>query len=285
MVARSRSRGSRSKPGRTKRLSQRAPVRTAHGGPTVPATDITTQHEAIAARIVQDRMEAFMEALRSTGGAGPVGSSHHGFKAFYEVVRESYDVCDSLLGELDLNPPLACQSGCVHCCFNQVSLTAPEALFLVLHLVDTRSPQQLHELGAKARAMVDTMQGKSRREIGMERHLYPCLFLERDACSVYPAHPLVCRGWNSVNAGMCRQSNQSGDALAPIENHPLLRMLAESVQLGLLHGANALGLEAGYLLLPRAMALLLGEDVEKNLLDFTDDWLRGKPFFARKRDW
>ncbi|MFW5733860.1 MAG: YkgJ family cysteine cluster protein [Oceanidesulfovibrio sp.] len=263
----------------------RRSVRADPGGVAYPAPDIAAQHEALATRIIQDRMDTFTKALSLPDDGAPVIGSQPDFKALYVVVRESYEVFDSLMGELELDPPLACQSGCIHCCYNQVSLTAPEALFLGFHLVETRGPEQLQALEARARALVASLNGKSREEMGMERHLYPCLFLEQGSCSVYPARPLVCRGWNSVNMDMCMLSNQFGDALALIENHPLPRLLAESVQLGLLHGANGLGLEAGYLLLARAMSLLLDGGLEKNLLECTGHWLSGGPFFARNRAW
>lgn len=285
MVARSRARGSRTKPGRSKRTSQRCAARVVHGGPATRAQDIATQHEALAARIIQDRMAAIMGALQAPRAEAPADGSGQDFESLYDVVRESYEVCGSLLAELELDPPLACKRGCIHCCHNQVSLTAPEALFLGFHLLETRSPQQLQELELRALALVERMRGKSRQEIGMERHLYPCLFLEQGNCSIYPARPLVCRGWNSVSEAMCLESNQSGDALAPIENHAIVRLLAESIQLGLLHGSSALGLEAGYLLLARATVLLLEGGLEKNVLSCTDDWLRGKAFFARKKAW
>ncbi|QJT09455.1 YkgJ family cysteine cluster protein [Oceanidesulfovibrio marinus] len=281
MVSRSRARGSRSRSGRSKRASQRSAVRGVHVGPAIQAPDIASQHEALATRIIQERMEAMADAL----GAKEADGSDQDFRTLYELMRESYEVCDSLMAELELDPPLACKRGCVYCCYNQVSLTAPEALFLGFYLLETRGPQQLQELELRARALVERMRGKSRQEIGMERHLYPCLFLEQGNCSIYPARPLVCRGWNSVSEAMCLESNQSGDALTPIENHAIMRLLAESVQLGLLHGASALGLEAGYLLLARAMALLLDGGLEKNVLSCAEDWLSGGAFFARKKAW
>lgn len=285
MAARSRLRGSRSKAGKMKRPMQGGPVHVLRGGPSIVSPDPSVQHEALAARITRDRMQAFKDALRSKDAAAPAANAMHGFKALYDVMRESLEVCDSLIGELELVPPLACKSGCIHCCYNQVALTEPEALFLGFHLLETREPRQLREIETRVRTMVDTLKGKSWQDIGMARHMLPCVFMEHGNCSVYPARPLVCRGWNSVNVDMCVLSNQSEDAMTLIEHHPLLRLLAESVQTGLLQGANALGLESGYLLMVRAMSLLMEDGAEKGLISCTDDWLRGKPFFARKRDW
>ena len=200
-------------------------------------------------------------------------------------MHDSFALFDSMLEELELDPPLACKTGCIHCCYNQVALTEPEALFLGLHLLETRDKRQLSELGARTLALVESLKGKSWREIGMERHRLPCLFLENGNCSIYLARPLACRGWNSVNADMCLHSNLSEDAMAPIENQPIVRLLADGIQSGLLRGSNALNLEAGYLLMARAVLLLLEGGAEKGVLVCTCDWLRGMPFFGRKKDW
>jgi Fe-S-cluster containining protein len=230
-------------------------------------------------------VEAFTTALGPAGGAGQAALPDRQVEALYEVVHESYDIMDAMLGELELDPPIACKSGCIHCCYNQIALTEPEALVLGMHLLETRDREQLLDLAARTRTLTESLKGKSWQDIGMKRHLLPCVFLEDGNCSVYPARPFACRGWNSVDVNMCVQSNLTGDAMTPIENHPIMRLIAESIQKGLLRGASALGLEAGYLLMVRAVSLLLEGGPEKGLLDCTGGWLRGEPFFGRKKSW
>ncbi|OIQ49369.1 hypothetical protein BerOc1_01294 [Pseudodesulfovibrio hydrargyri] len=270
MVARSRSKIGKAK---------RSPRRPARNNLALPLASPSAQREALADRLSQERAEAFQAALR------PQGETDHPFKALHDAVREAYAACDALLDELQPDPPLACKRGCIHCCYNQVALTEPEALFLGLHLLGTRSPERLRGLADRAQALADGLKGKSWQEIGMIRHRLPCLFLEDGGCSVYPARPLACRGWNSVDERMCLLSNLSEDALTPIENHPIVREIADGIQTGLLRGASSLGLEAGYLLMARATALLLSDDPEKGVMDRSADWLDGKPFFGRKTSW
>ena len=233
-----------------------------------------SEHEELALRIAEERQKTLIDKFSGNSSAG-------NYQQFFELMEESYEMFNTMLEELTLNPPLACKKGCIYCCINQVSLTEPEALYLGYHLLESRSSEQLLDLEKKTHTLLTSLKGKSRQEIGMERHLHPCLFMEEGNCSIYPARPFVCRGWNSVNAEMCRHSNQAGDALAPIENHPLPRILADSIQLGLLNGAKESGLEAGYLLLPRAVAMLLkgGSDT---VVELTKDWLEGKPLFAKR---
>ncbi|WP_319583247.1 YkgJ family cysteine cluster protein [uncultured Pseudodesulfovibrio sp.] len=266
---------SRSKTGKAKR-SLRRPARNPILSPTSPEA----QREALADRLAQETAAAFQAVLHPQDGP-----ADHPVKGLHDAVREAYDVCTAMLDELQLDPPLACKRGCIHCCYNQVALTEPEALFLGLHLLGTRSPERLRELADKAQALADRLKGKSWQEIGMLRHELPCLFLEDGGCSIYPARPLACRGWNSVDEKMCLLSNLSGDALTPIENHPIVREIADGIQSGLLRGSSELGLEAGYLLMARATALLLTGDPEQGVMDTTAEWLDGKPFFGRKARW
>lgn len=272
---------SRSKTGKSKR----SPKRIKSAGAVVQTVSAADQHDTLAERLVQEHMEALINALQPADNAASPEATGQGIKALFRVMQESYETLDSMLDELVLDPPLACQRGCIHCCYNQVAVTEPEAVFLGLHLLETRDSKQLLALEAKTRALVESLKGKSWRDIGMDRHKLPCLFLENGTCSVYMARPLACRGWNSVDASMCLQSNLSGDALTPIENHPIVRLMADSIQAGLLRGASGLGLEAGYLLMARAVRLLLDGTSETRLLDCSGDWLGGKPFFGRKRDW
>ncbi len=289
MISRSRSGNSRSKADKKKHSQKRSvqrslqsPALAAQGATTVPPPPPSPDEE-LAADIILERKAAF-EAALALDGSGDKTNSGNRVKAFYECMEESLGLCDTLIAEPELTPPIACKRGCIYCCSNQVSLSEPEALYLGFHLLETRSTQQLRELRTRAQAMAAAFEGKTRQEIGAQRHLYPCLLLGEGTCAAYAARPLVCRGWNSVNAEMCAYSNQSHDAQAPIENHPVLRLMAESVQLGLLKGAQARGLEAGFLLLIRALCLLLEGDMEQTMIQRTDDWLNGRPFFALKQN-
>ncbi|WP_207260533.1 YkgJ family cysteine cluster protein [Desulfovibrio sp. Huiquan2017] len=267
---------SRSKPG-----GKRRPKRAARAGTTGRGQPSGQARDALAARIAEDGMTAFVAVLRPADDAAEVSRT----EALHQAVHDAYARLDAMLEELAPDPPLACHQGCIHCCYNQVALTEPEALYLGRHLLETRDARELRDLEARTRALAERLKGKSWQDIGMARHRLPCLFLENGGCSVYPARPLACRGWNSVDADRCLQSNLSGNALTLIENHPVIRQMADAVQSSLLLGANALGLEAGYLLMARATLLLLENGAQQGVPEQTADWLRGSPFFGRKKTW
>lgn len=235
------------------------------------------QHQALTERIIQDRERALVQALSpAPDPIRPVSP----IQALQETVQESLELFDSLQDGIAFNPPMACKRGCVHCCANQVGLGEPEALGLGLHLLETRGPEALAELAARGRALVADLHGKSWRDVGMERHLRACLFLGETGCTVYPARPLACRGWNAVDAAQCLRSNESADAMTLVEQHPLPMLLAEAVRTGMLRGAQALGLETGFLLLPRAVVLML----DTGVMACAEAWLAGRAFFAANRE-
>ncbi len=228
-------------------------------------------NEAFAARFATERMHALIKALRPVPGQ----------RALWETVRDAYELLDSTLDEITFTPPIVCARGCHHCCYNQISLTPAEALYLGFHLLENFTPEHRKVIASKVNTLLETIRGMTRLEIAAIRHELPCVLLEDGACSVHPARPLACRGWNAVDAAQCRASVELRDPQMMIENHELHRQLAEAVQFGFLQGSKELNLEAGYLLLPRALHLLL----EYGILECSETWLHGGAFFARKILW
>lgn len=222
--------------------------------------------QAFADRLAQQTREAFRSLLEQ---GAPMGHVH-------EHVGRVLSSHGDMLQELHPDPPMACRRGCVHCCFNHVSLSEPEALYLGLFLHERFSEEELRQLDERVARALELIAGKSRREIGDVRHLVPCPLLHGGTCMAHEARPLVCRGWNSVNAGQCRRSVEEGDPMLLIENHPMPRALAEALQLGLLLASRDTGREAGFLVLARALRLMRLRPVTA----CASDWLAGQAFFA-----
>jgi Fe-S-cluster containining protein len=197
------------------------------------------------------------------------------------LMEEFWRAFDACVGSVDFSPPMACARGCHHCCHNPISLTPAEALALGRYAERTLDPAFLKTVRARVEAALPVLHGRSREQMGEVRHLLLCPFIEGGTCMVHHARPLVCRGWNSVDASACERSVRLREPQALIENHPLPRQVADALQLGLLRGTAALHLEAGYLALPRAASLLLelGADAAAG------HWLSRGPFFASRREW
>lgn len=231
-----------------------------------PAGGLTPTQEALSRRLREGCAGALARALES----GP------GVRGVCEVVQQAYATLDDVLHDLDFDPPVACARGCLHCCYNQVSLTPPEAVYLGLHVLERFGPAERDEAAGRVQQLLGVIRGLTRRQLGDVRHLTPCAFLRDGACSVHAARPLACRGWNSVSVEACRLSVELRDPLAPIPSYALQRELAGAVQEGLLEGSAALGLEAGYLVMTRAVGLMQAHGVAQ----CAADWLAGRPFFA-----
>ena len=154
--------------------------------------------------------------------------------------------------ENDLPRPLACTAGCDHCCFNQVELTPPEALFIG-HFVERHfSPEEKDRLLEKVENSLSRMAGKSKKEIAGIRRELPCPLLRAQRCSVYPARPLVCRAMHSLDAGHCESSLWAGD-LASGAYYSQRQEMVLAIARGLLAGCLAMGCQSGTLDLAQAL--------------------------------
>lgn len=96
--------------------------------------------------------------------------------------------------------PIACASGCSHCCNLWVEASAPEVFFTVKRM---RSAQRAGALEAVERACAQTTGASFEARIGM---VTPCPLLKGHVCGVYADRPLVCRTAVSTDAGVCRRS-------------------------------------------------------------------------------
>jgi len=243
------------------------------GSMHVPGAELSPeeQQQALAHRVTRQCMQTLADAFSTGPGVEPLS----------RAVQSMYTDMEQRLGQVDFQPPMACARGCSYCCYNQISLTPPEALFLGLYMFERYQGEQVLALAARVDNILARIKGRTRAELGAMRHELPCPFLEDGACGVHPARPLACRGWNAVDVRQCRAANESANPMTMIENHALPRVLADAVQLGLLQGSKACGMEAGFLVITRAVKLLL----EHGVAECARGWLAGEAFFGRGHSW
>lgn len=98
------------------------------------------------------------------------------------------------------NVPIACKSGCSHCCHCWVSATTPE----ILWVIKTLPPEQRARVTERVAAANALTEGKTHTE--RSTMLHPCPMLEDHACSVYPNRPAMCRSVVSTDASVCERS-------------------------------------------------------------------------------
>jgi Fe-S-cluster containining protein len=152
----------------------------------------------------------------------------------------------------------------------KVSLTAPEIFAVVEYLENGVSEQVRERIAGRARELSQDPRIFS-SEAKVEARIRCAMLSDDGACLVYPARPLACRGYNSLDAESCRRSLD--DDLEIVEcNEPLARDSA-AVALGLLAGIEDAELPAELFELTSGLHLALSEP---NALE---RWLAGEAVF------
>ncbi|MGC4093911.1 MAG: YkgJ family cysteine cluster protein [Polyangiaceae bacterium] len=181
---------------------------------------------------------------------------------------------------------VACGAGCSHCCYQSVSVSAPEAFAIYDYLQGALSPDQLVELSRRIVATDERTRG-----LAAEQRLspdLPCPFLEGTQCSIYAVRPLPCRGMNSLDATACERALHDvevraryldGTAPLPCFVEPIRAFHAVSAGMQLaLH--QFFGLHAEPLELTAAMRVLFDTPDAVRA-----SWLAGNdPFHAARSD-
>ncbi len=90
---------------------------------------------------------------------------------------------------------VACKRGCSHCCYQRVTITAPEAFFIAGHIRADR---------AKTARVAEARQQTKGLSLDERRHArVPCPLLVDAACSIYAERPIGCRGAMSLDVNAC----------------------------------------------------------------------------------
>lgn len=118
-----------------------------------------------------------------------------------QVLRRIYDLYD----EVAISFASACRKYCAACCTCNVTLTTLEALPIITHLENNGRLNKYHIQNVNAanhRFQPRTttnglaaryLAGKQLEEEENEPSWGRCLFLEEDACTIYPVRPFGCR--------------------------------------------------------------------------------------------
>jgi len=105
--------------------------------------------------------------------------------------------------------PLACHKGCGTCCYQQVSLSAPE-IFAVARGV--RRSKALPEHRARLAARPDRRNQDPGRVLDPAK---PCAFLVAETCSIHAFRPMVCRAIVSLSKPACLRRFEAGSGGIP----------------------------------------------------------------------
>jgi len=172
------------------------------------------------------------------------------------------DLAMAEMGKVTPSPrPIACQTGCSHCC------RLPEPLTDVPTVIGL-------SYGLMASLDIDHYRRVHARLANAPRP--GCPLLEADRCILHAARPLVCRAFNAYDIGNCaRGLFIDGARGTGIELGDLWPMgICAALQDGLAQGLKALGLDAHQVRLAPALHRIVQQR------DAVSRWLAGEPVFA-----
>jgi Fe-S-cluster containining protein len=194
-----------------------------------------------------------------------------------EIPLSAFFLADHLTrrfeAEAELPHPVACQSGCDSCCYNQVELTPPEALLIGHHVERHFSAAEKALLLDHLARIMEIIKAMGPKESAVRRREIPCPLLRDKTCSVYPARPLVCRAMHGLDRERCVDELRSG-SLAGSQYYAHRHEIALSVSAGLQAGCKAAGLQSGRLSLTRALQDFFGQE------DAVQRWINGEEVFG-----
>jgi hypothetical protein len=184
-------------------------------------------------------------------------------------------LCRASLAAAPPPSPLACAPGCSFCCRVKVLVMAPEAIRIAEQLRRANAPGEVAAVAERVREVDAATRGKTRRE--RAGAAVACPLLVDGRCSVYEVRPLLCRGWNSLDARACeRWLHDPTSPAAPI--HAASHEVANAVLAGLGLGGREVGLDATPLELVAALRVALENP------DAAERLLAGDPLFQPARD-
>lgn len=101
--------------------------------------------------------------------------------------------------------PIACTSGCPHCCVLNVTILLPEAMIVADWLSERLPPSRLEEV--RVRILDHCRRVRWMEDDERITKQIVCPLLDADGnCSIHPVRPLVCRAVASLDRNSCREA-------------------------------------------------------------------------------
>jgi len=137
-----------------------------------------------------------------------------------EVLQPLKDVCREADGWVASFPSdqlskIPCKKGCAWCCHQFLEITIPEAILLVLDLIDQKTDPEKFERWCRVverrafREMAVCNRASAREDAWKELCGIPCVFLKRDkSCLAYQSRPVMCRTYFMLEGPSVCESRQ-----------------------------------------------------------------------------
>lgn len=194
-----------------------------------------------------------------------------------QLPRKAQRVLDAQLAALPAaaRPALACRKGCDLCCHLRVAATAAEVFALLDYLRQSLAEDQWTALVADIGQRAERIHALPAPDL-LTTNL-PCPVLANGACRGYPARPLNCRAYHSLDYQACLDSfNNPADLDRTHPQSAAQARVHEGIQHGLAEVLQAGGNDPGRYELVTAMAETLADDSVRTRLLSGD-----RPVFRR----
>ena len=158
-----------------------------------------------------------------------------------EVARAAMEACDvaidhelTELATRGIAP--TCSKGCAHCCRQEIGVTRAEAEAIIAWIESAWSAEQRAALADRVRAWLAWFRddcrrliaGGQTRQAALYEHGPQCVALQDDACSIYPARPMMCRiHFVRSTPDACRQHADPAVVVAPVVTLPSIHRVAQ----------------------------------------------------------
>ena len=185
------------------------------------------------------------------------------------LVEEIYQVCDQIIaGCLKNGEKVDCKMGCAWCCYMRVKVTPIEILSMITYLRKYLKPRVLFDFQRRLAASDEITRGMD----GNQRVLakIKCPLLVDPRCLAYPARPIACRVFHSLDSTDCKRSlDDPGHSLSV--RHDISGM-GMGIHMGLIDGLHETGLQGSALELNAGLQIAM--DSPEN--EMVERWLRGE---------
>lgn len=234
----------------------------------VVVTDTSDAELALQERIRLAQQEAVSEVLLPTPNPDLVQRVIEDAEGFAESATAKYRHPDS--------PQVACTSGCSHCCYQLVGVSAPEVFRIVRYMKASMPSTQHEEIVARLRNLDKSTRGSNgKARVNIKK---ACAFLDSDGrCSIYRVRPLACSEFTSFSVQDCKRGQRIGFKPFGIIHEKARMIVFNAVRQGLQDGlAIAIpNSDSKWLELTAAIATTLDN------ADAEEEWLNGKDIFGK----
>lgn len=196
-----------------------------------------------------------------------------------ELANNASGFAESMAKKLlsPLSPLTACAKGCSACCYQQVTVLAPEVIRIIDYLKSSIPDEARHQLIDRLKNLDLATRGLNTS--GRAKIPKSCAFLENNECTIYAVRPMSCAEFSSYNLSDCKKGKRIGFKHGSVI-HEKARMLAYySIQQGFKKGIEQGNpkLDSSWLELTSAVVDALQKENAEN------EWVNGGSVFINSR--